>query len=86
MASLVELSKAFKLPSQVGVGKPKNLKTHFLDGTKKYTRSSRKAAARKAPGLAAMNPNTAANPFSRMKMNMGMKPIKNPFNGSTGLR
>lgn len=78
MASLVELSKAF--------GKPVNLKTNFLDGSKKFTSRSRKAAAKKAPRLAAMNPNTAANPFSRMNMDMGMKPIKNPFNGSTELR
>lgn len=65
--------------------KPLNLKTHFLDGSKKMTRQSRKQAARKAPALAAANPNTAANPFGRMNMDMGMKPVPNPFTGGSKL-
>jgi len=80
------VNKAAKLPFGTAMSKPRNLNTHTLGGKKRFTRRSRTEAARRAPGLAAANPNTAANPFSRMNMDMGMKPVVNPFTGKNVLR
>jgi hypothetical protein len=81
-----QVNKAAKLPFGTGMSKPRNLNTHTLGGKKRFTRKSRAEAASRAPGLAAANPNTAANPFSRMNMDMGMKPVANPFTGKNVLR